>query len=75
MCVYIYINKYIYIYIYIYNTRKEPVRFDAFRQCAKENIVSVRFGLAIVFVSSLRLGLRFLNASWFGPVRFRIRLL
>ena len=40
-----------------------PVRF-------RQIIVSVRFGLAIPFSDSMRFGLRLLNASWLGPVRF-----
>ena len=34
---------------------------------------SVRFGLAIYLSGSMWFGLRFVNASWFGPVRFRLR--
>ena len=53
------------------NTRKQPVRFDSFLfSNFRKNIVSVPFGLAIVFSCSMRFGLRFLKASWFGPVRF-----
>ena len=51
--------------------RKEPVRFDSFRfRILLKNMVSVQFSLTIVLSDSMRFGLHFLNASWFGPVRF-----
>ena len=53
--------------------RQEPVRFDSFRfRTFRQIIGSVRFGSVRRQYSSgsTRLGLRFSDASWLGPVRF-----
>ena len=44
---------------------KASVRIDLFRFA---DFVKEQHGLAIVFSGSMRFGLRFLNASWFGPL-------
>ena len=52
---------------------KEPVRFDSFRFRSFRTIFcSVRFGSVRTnkFPGSTRLGLRFSDAPWLGPVRF-----
>ena len=75
--VYIYIYIYIiYIYIYVYvitgRNRFGSIRFVSvfFEKSSSFGFGSARFGLAISFSGSMRFGLRFLNASCFGPVRF-----